>query len=89
MDSFQIKNAGSLIAANIKSDIIEIRRREERARQTQEALARSTENEQRTAQAQIAEFERQRAEELELIEDELGSSESPLYLAKNSVSENG
>jgi hypothetical protein len=71
MDEFQRMNAGSNIAANLASDVSEIRRRREDAQKTAEMVRLCTENEQKKAAEETAERLRKAEEEELLVEDEL------------------
>ncbi len=72
------------LAANLGLQCEAVLKEDEKARQTQEMLARSTAHEQAKVAEELAEIERKRAEEETLIEDELTSpTETHCTLARD------
>lgn len=71
MDEFQLKNAGSALAANLLSDISEIRRQHKEAERIKAVLAESTAREQAKAAEELAAVLARDLAESELIEEVL------------------
>jgi hypothetical protein len=72
MDDYETKQAGSLIAANLESDVMELRRAKAEQAVIVQKMDEIVVREQAKAAEQIAEAERKRAEEESLIEETLG-----------------
>jgi hypothetical protein len=69
MDEFQLKNAGSALAANLLSDISEIRRQHKEAERIRAVLAETTAHEQAKAAEELAAVLAREQAESELIEE--------------------
>jgi hypothetical protein len=64
------------LAANLELQAQVVLREDEKARKTQEMIVQCTANEQEKVRQELAEMERQRAEEAALVEDTLGCTEN-------------